>query len=94
MRLVVSAALSLLAVAVIGTGTASAQVLDDVVRIGVLNDESNVYADIGGPGSVIRAASGSLHQQWWRRLSPTRSTMPSGYACAICRLRPRRFWKG
>ena len=55
MRLVVSAALSLLAVAVIGTGTASAQVLDDVVRIGVLNDQSNVYADIGGPGSVIAA---------------------------------------
>ena len=55
MRLVVSAALSLLAVAVIGTGTASAQISDDVVRIGVLNDQSNVYADIGGPGSVVAA---------------------------------------
>jgi branched-chain amino acid transport system substrate-binding protein len=55
MRLVVSAALSLLAVAVIGTGTASAQISNDVVRIGVLNDQSNVYADIGGPGSVVAA---------------------------------------
>jgi branched-chain amino acid transport system substrate-binding protein len=55
MRLVVSAALSLLAVAVIGTGTASAQISDDVVRIGGLNDQSNVYADIGGPGSVVAA---------------------------------------
>jgi branched-chain amino acid transport system substrate-binding protein len=55
MRLVVSAALSLLAVAVTGTGTASAQISNDVVRIGVLNDQSNVYADIGGPGSVVAA---------------------------------------
>ena len=55
MRLVVRAALGLLAVAVVGTATASAQVSDDVVRIGVLNDQSNVYADIGGPGSVIAA---------------------------------------
>ena len=55
MRLVVSAALSLLAVAVIGVGAATAQISDDVVRIGVLNDQSNVYADLGGPGSVIAA---------------------------------------
>jgi branched-chain amino acid transport system substrate-binding protein len=55
MRLVVPAALSLLAVAVIGAATASAQISDDVVRIGVLNDQSNVYADLGGQGSVIAA---------------------------------------
>ena len=55
MRLVVRAALGLLAVAAVGTTTASAQVSNDVVRIGVLNDQSNVYADIGGPGSVIAA---------------------------------------
>jgi branched-chain amino acid transport system substrate-binding protein len=55
MRLVVRAALGLLAVAAVGTRTASAQVSNDVVRIGVLNDQSNVYADIGGPGSVIAA---------------------------------------
>ena len=55
MRLDVCVALSLLAVAVIGAGTASAQISDDVVRIGVLNDQSNVYADLGGQGSVIAA---------------------------------------
>jgi branched-chain amino acid transport system substrate-binding protein len=54
MRLVVTAALGVLVLAAIGFRT-SAQVSDDVVRIGVLNDQSNVYADIGGPGSVIAA---------------------------------------
>jgi branched-chain amino acid transport system substrate-binding protein len=47
--------LGLLATAVIGVGAARAQISDDVVRIGVLNDQSNVYADLGGPGSVIAA---------------------------------------
>jgi branched-chain amino acid transport system substrate-binding protein len=31
---------------------AAAQVSDDVVKIGVLNDQSGVYADVAGPGSV------------------------------------------
>jgi branched-chain amino acid transport system substrate-binding protein len=34
---------------------AFAQISDDVVRIGVLNDQSGLYADLGGPGSVIAA---------------------------------------
>ncbi len=34
---------------------AFAQVSDDVVKIGVLSDQSGLYADIGGPGSVIAA---------------------------------------
>jgi branched-chain amino acid transport system substrate-binding protein len=34
---------------------ALAQVSDDVVKIGVLNDQSGLYADIGGPGSVLAA---------------------------------------
>ncbi|MGA8652640.1 MAG: ABC transporter substrate-binding protein [Xanthobacteraceae bacterium] len=55
MRLDVPVAFGLLAAAVIGVGTARAQVSDDVVRIGVLNDQSNVYADLGGAGSVIAA---------------------------------------
>jgi branched-chain amino acid transport system substrate-binding protein len=55
MRLGVPVTFGLLAAAVIGVGTARAQVSDDVVRIGVLNDQSNVYADLGGPGSVIAA---------------------------------------
>ena len=55
MRLDVPIGLGLLAAAVFGVDTATAQISDDVVRIGVLNDQSNVYADLGGPGSVIAA---------------------------------------
>jgi branched-chain amino acid transport system substrate-binding protein len=44
-----------LATAITGVGAANAQISDDVVRIGVLNDQSNVYADLGGPGSVVAA---------------------------------------
>jgi branched-chain amino acid transport system substrate-binding protein len=40
---------------VVGAVGARAQVSDDVVRIGVLNDQSGLYADLGGPGSVIAA---------------------------------------
>jgi branched-chain amino acid transport system substrate-binding protein len=54
-RLGVPIVLGLLATAVIGVGAATAQISDDIVRIGVLNDQSNVYADLGGPGSVIAA---------------------------------------
>jgi len=54
-RLDVPVGLGLLAAAVFGVDTATAQISDDVVRIGVLNDQSNVYADLGGPGSVIAA---------------------------------------
>ena len=34
---------------------AVAQISDGVVKIGVLNDQSGLYADLGGPGSVIAA---------------------------------------
>jgi len=34
---------------------ARAQVSDNVVRIGVLNDQSGLYADLGGQGSVVAA---------------------------------------
>src|SRR3546814_15876458 len=46
-------------VAAILAGTlpaAQAQVSGDVVRIGVLNDQSGLYADFGGRGSVVAAA--------------------------------------
>ena len=55
MRLDILVVMGLLATAVIGVGAARAQISDDIVRIGVLNDQSNVYADLGGPGSVIAA---------------------------------------
>jgi branched-chain amino acid transport system substrate-binding protein len=34
---------------------ARCQVSDDVVKIGVLNDQSGLYADLGGPGAVVAA---------------------------------------
>src|SRR3984893_4062098 len=37
------------------TAPASAQMSGDVVKIGVLNDMSGLYADISGPGSVEAA---------------------------------------
>jgi branched-chain amino acid transport system substrate-binding protein len=46
---------SALAILVLGASTAAAQISDNVVRIGVMNDQSGLYADLGGPGSVIAA---------------------------------------
>ncbi len=49
---IIAAAIAALA----GTaGTASAQISDGVIKIGVMNDMSSLYADIAGPGSVIAA---------------------------------------
>ena len=50
-------------------GTASAQTLDKVVRVGSLGDQSGLYADIGGPGSSAAAQmaiedSGLLAKGW------------------------------
>jgi branched-chain amino acid transport system substrate-binding protein len=42
------------AVALAG-GTAQAQISGNVVKIGVLNDQSSLYADLGGQGSVVAA---------------------------------------
>jgi branched-chain amino acid transport system substrate-binding protein len=39
----------------LGASAARAQISDDAVRIGVLNDQSGLYADLGGPGSVVAA---------------------------------------
>jgi branched-chain amino acid transport system substrate-binding protein len=39
----------------LGMPSARAQISDDVVRIGVLNDQSGLFADLGGPGSVTAA---------------------------------------
>jgi branched-chain amino acid transport system substrate-binding protein len=40
---------------VLAAGVAHAQISDAVVKIGVLNDMSSLYADIGGKGSVLAA---------------------------------------
>jgi branched-chain amino acid transport system substrate-binding protein len=39
----------------LAAGTAQAQISGNVVKIGVLNDQSSLYADLGGPGSVVAA---------------------------------------
>ncbi len=41
--------------AMIGAAGVHAQVSNGLVRIGVLNDQSGLYADLGGPGSVVAA---------------------------------------
>jgi branched-chain amino acid transport system substrate-binding protein len=38
-----------------GAAAAQAQISDGIIKIGVLNDMSSLYADIAGPGSVIAA---------------------------------------
>jgi len=43
------------AAALLTMGAAQAQISDGVVKIGVMNDMSGLYADIGGPGSVLAA---------------------------------------
>ncbi len=48
--------LSTLAVALtLAAGTAHAQISDGVVKVGVLNDQSSLYADLSGQGSVVAA---------------------------------------
>ncbi len=39
----------------LAAGSAQAQISGNVVKIGVLNDMSSLYADLGGPGSVLAA---------------------------------------
>jgi branched-chain amino acid transport system substrate-binding protein len=46
---------SAFAVLWLGAGTAHGQISDNVVKIGVMNDQSGLYADLGGPGSVVAA---------------------------------------
>ena len=51
-RLITKVAAAALA---LGAGAASAQISDGVIRIGVLNDQSSLYADLTGPGSTVAA---------------------------------------
>jgi branched-chain amino acid transport system substrate-binding protein len=55
MRIKQKLAVSMVAAAFCAWGTAQAQVSDNVVKIGVLTDLSNIYSDVAGPGSVIAA---------------------------------------
>src|SRR5215475_2304141 len=44
-----------LGVLALGAGPAFAQISDGVVKIGVMNDQSSLYADLTGQGSVVAA---------------------------------------
>ncbi|HUP98818.1 MAG TPA: ABC transporter substrate-binding protein [Usitatibacter sp.] len=48
-------ALAAAAALAFAAGTAQAQISGNVVKIGVLNDQSSLYADLGGQGSVLAA---------------------------------------
>ena len=50
-----SAAMGLALAAMGAPLVANGQVSDGVIKIGVLSDMSSLYADIGGPGSVVAA---------------------------------------
>jgi branched-chain amino acid transport system substrate-binding protein len=43
------------AATLLSSGAAQAQISDGVIKLGVMNDMSGLYADIGGPGSVLAA---------------------------------------
>src|SRR5438093_12576370 len=46
---------ALIVVLSLAAGPAHAQISDGVVKIGVLNDQSSLYADLAGQGSVVAA---------------------------------------
>ena len=50
-----AAAVALATAGAMSAGAAHAQISGGVVKIGVMNDMSSLYADIGGPGSVAAA---------------------------------------
>ena len=47
--------LAAVAALALAAGTAQAQISGNVVKLGVLTDMSSLYADVGGPGSVLAA---------------------------------------
>lgn len=50
----ITMALAATAIAAVG-GTAHAEISDGAIRIGVLNDQSGLYADLSGEGSLVAA---------------------------------------
>ncbi|HSE77031.1 MAG TPA: ABC transporter substrate-binding protein [Alphaproteobacteria bacterium] len=47
--------LTLAAALALAAGAAQAEISDGVVKVGVINDQSSLYADLAGPGSVLAA---------------------------------------
>ncbi|HKQ64841.1 MAG TPA: ABC transporter substrate-binding protein, partial [Methylomirabilota bacterium] len=46
---------AVLGVLSLAAGPAAAQISDGVIKVGVLNDQSSLYADLAGQGSVVAA---------------------------------------
>jgi branched-chain amino acid transport system substrate-binding protein len=46
---------AIVSAAVLSAGAAYGQISDNMIKIGVLSDMSGLYADLGGPGSVLAA---------------------------------------
>ena len=46
---------TLAAALALAAGAAQTQISDGVVKVGVINDQSSLYADLAGPGSVLAA---------------------------------------
>ncbi len=53
--MVITRILVLMAALALAVGPAHAQISDGIVKIGVLNDQSGLYADLAGQGSVVAA---------------------------------------
>ena len=47
--------------------SAFAQMLDKVVKVGSLSDQSGLYADIAGPGSSVAAQMAIRIPAFWQR---------------------------
>src|SRR5262245_40009438 len=47
--------LTLLAALLVGAAPVHAQISDNMIKVGVLNDQSSLYADLTGQGSVVAA---------------------------------------
>jgi branched-chain amino acid transport system substrate-binding protein len=47
--------LTLLTVLIVSAAPVHAQISDSLIKVGVLNDQSSLYADLTGPGSVVAA---------------------------------------
>ncbi len=50
-----SRTLTVAALLALGAGSAAAEISEGVVKVGVINDQSSLYADLAGPGSVLAA---------------------------------------
>src|SRR2546430_16671746 len=58
--------LAIIAAALVISAAAQAQISGDTVKIGILNDMSGLYADLGGQGSV--GAPRLAGARFWRNL--------------------------